>query len=467
MPPHEVSSLWGSLAAAGALADRWIWGPDATVSLDRLSNGSSLGGRLEEVRGRSVLVMTADPLAAALALIEIDGIARRLVLCPPDLAIEHVPYVLATAGVDVIVSDRSAAELGPQGTPCIPCAPRIAPAPVVRRGTMQTEWILFTSGTTGVPKMVIHNLCTLAGAIPRGGPLGGPAVWATFYDIRRYGGLQILLRALLGGGSLVMSGASEPTAEFLARAGSRRVSHLTGTPSHWRRVLMNPAVRCVSPTYARLSGEIADQGILDSLRAFYPGATIAHAFASTEAGVGFEVVDGMAGFPASFLTRLSAGADLKIEDGSLRIRSARTALAYVGGAPEPLLDTDGFVDTGDIVELRDGRCYFAGRRGGIINVGGLKVHPEEVESVINRHPDVRMSRVKSRRNPVTGAVVVAEVVLAPGAGSDDATHGYDLLTAEILDDCRRALAAHKVPASIRVVPSLEVTPSGKMVRRNA
>ena len=53
-----------------------------------------------------------------------------------------------------------------------------------------------------------------------------------------------------------------------------------------------------------------------------------------------------------------------------------------------------------------------GRRGGVINVGGLKVHPEEVEAVINAHPWVRMSLVKARRNPITGAVVTADVVLA-------------------------------------------------------
>ena len=59
-----------------------------------------------------------------------------------------------------------------------------------------------------------------------------------------------------------------------------------------------------------------------------------------------------------------------------------------------LTDADGFVDSGDIVELRGDRYYFVGRRGGIINIGGLKVHPEEIEAVINRHPDVRMSRAK-------------------------------------------------------------------------
>jgi acyl-coenzyme A synthetase/AMP-(fatty) acid ligase len=77
-----------------------------------------------------------------------------------------------------------------------------------------------------------------------------------------------------------------------------------------------------------------------------------------------------------------------------------------------------------------------------------------------------MSLVRSRKNPVTGAVVVAEVVLKPKAalttGSDNAA-----LQRQILEACQRALAAHKVPAAIRIVPSLEVMPSGKVARPDA
>jgi acyl-CoA synthetase (AMP-forming)/AMP-acid ligase II len=225
----------------------------------------------------------------------------------------------------------------------------------------------------------------------------------------------------------------------------------------------------VSPRYARLSGEIADQGILDHLHASFPQARVVHAFASTEAGVAFEVTDGHAGFPATLLGPQPSGptgVDLKIEDQTLRIRSARTARRYLGSRAESLLDEDGFVDTGDLVDERGDRCYFVGRRGGIINVGGLKIHPEEVEAVINRHPRVRMSLVKARKNPITGGIVVADVVLAPGA--DEASDGAsaDSVRTEVLEACRIALAAHKVPASIRVVPSLEVTPAGKLVRRD-
>jgi acyl-coenzyme A synthetase/AMP-(fatty) acid ligase len=212
-----------------------------------------------------------------------------------------------------------------------------------------------------------------------------------------------------------------------------------------------------------LSGEIADQSILDNLRFFYPQASVAHAFASTEAGLAFDVRDGLAGFPASFIEHPNGEVDMKIADGSLRIRSARTATRYISDQGGALADAEGFVDTGDMLELRHNRYYFVGRRDGVINVGGLKVHPEEVEAVINRHPQVLVSMVRTRKNPITGALVVADVVLK----SPLAEHSPQLgnLEHEILELCREALTRHKVPAVIRFVNDLPVAATGKMLRQ--
>ena len=113
-----------------------------------------------------------------------------------------------------------------------------------------------------------------------------------------------------------------------------------------------------------------------------------------------------AGFPAGFLVHDREGVELKLVDGGRRIRSPRTAQRYLG-AQHALRDRDGFVDTGDMVERRGDRYVFAGRRGGIINVGGLKIDPEEIEAVINRHPQVRMSLVRPKQNPITGSIVIA------------------------------------------------------------
>ena len=466
--PLRSTSLWEAIARAGLRGGRSLWATDTTVALSDFASGSALGARFDEIRGRSVLVTTSDQLVAALALIELDGIARRLVLCPPDLDPVHLPYVVATAEIDAIVTDRSLDELSGVDVPLVVrCDRAVWVGAVDRTSQYETEWILFTSGTTGVPKMVVHTLATLSGAIKSSGSLAGPLVWATFYDIRRYGGLQILLRTLLGGGSLVLSAPGEGAATFLMRARDHGVTHITGTPSHWRRALMSPEAQSVSPSYARLSGEIADQAVIDHLQSTYPYAKVGHAFASTEAGVAFEVTDGHAGFPNDLLLPNGSGVTLKIEDDTLRIRSPRTALRYLGNHDESLLDAEGFVDTGDVVELRGNRWYFVGRRGGIINVGGLKIHPEEVEAVINRHPGVRMSLVTARKNPITGAIVAAEVVLASDVDHALDVAGTESTRAEILAACRSALPAHKVPASIRFVSSLQVTPSGKLGRRNA
>ena len=144
---------------------------------------------------------------------------------------------------------------------------------------------------------------------------------------------------------------------------------------------MSGAAANFSPRYVRLSGEIADQAVLDGLARAFPHASIGHAYASTEAGVGFAVDDGREGFPADLIGRNRDGVEMKVVDGSLRIRSHRTARAYIGADAPPLADAEGFVDTGDMVELRGERYHFVGRRGGIINIGGLKVHPEEIEAV--------------------------------------------------------------------------------------
>jgi acyl-CoA synthetase (AMP-forming)/AMP-acid ligase II len=177
----------------------------------------------------------------------------------------------------------------------IACSPKIVPANYRRAEPLQTEWVLLTSGSTGLPKLVVHTLASLTGAIGSGNAQAGHVIWPTFYDIRRYGGLQIFLRALLTRASLVLSCSDEPTPEFLLRAGALNVTHISGTPSHWRRALMSPSASGIAPQYVRLSGEVADQTILDHLRSFYPEAVVSHAFASTEAGVAFEVRDGLAG----------------------------------------------------------------------------------------------------------------------------------------------------------------------------
>jgi acyl-coenzyme A synthetase/AMP-(fatty) acid ligase len=466
-PLRTTISIRSRLANAADCSDRFLWGAATSVCLGDLLRGTSFGGRLPELSGRSVLLITQDQLAAALALIELDGVARRLIICTPDLPSEHLASVIAKSGADTIVCDHKLHDHSRLRVPLtVICDYAITPVKGAQVERRPTEWVLMTSGTTGTPKMLIHNLGSLTASIARDQNQRRGVVWGTFYDIRRYGGLQIFLRAVLNTGSFVLPSTAESTADYLLRLGAHAVTHISGTPSHWRRALMSPEARALTPRYIRLSGEIADRSILNTLRSFYPQASVSHVFASTEGGVAFEVTDGLEGFPASMI---GAGGevDIKIDKGSLRIRSARTALCHLDGEQRAVTDEQGFVDTGDIVELRGDRYYFLGRRNGVINIGGLKVFPEEVEAVINRHPAVRMSRVRSRRNPIMGSLVAADIVLKGGPDQTIANHKFADFQREILEICHEKLAAHKIPATIRCVPALEIAAAGKLVRPHA
>jgi acyl-coenzyme A synthetase/AMP-(fatty) acid ligase len=431
------------------------------VNLRDLADRTNLDTPADLLFGRSVLLASVDQLSTVLALARLDGLAKRIVICAPDLSPDHLRYAFEDAALDTVVTDGERLPVGLfDEAKTVSCSNELQYAVEPSDRRLETEWLLFTSGTTGRPKLVRHTLKTLTGAIGDGVGEDVPPVWTTLYDIRRYGGLQILLRALAGRGSMILSDSAEPVVNFLRRCGAAGITHISGTPSHWRRVLMSGATAEIAPRYVRLSGEPADQAILDALKNAFPGAEVAHAFASTEAGVAFDVRDGKAGFPASLLSR-EGPVCLVIEDGALCIRSARTALSYVGtGAPE-LLNSAGYVNTGDILERQGDRYFFAGRRNDIINVGGLKVHPEIVEFVINQHPAVSMSRVSGRPNPITGAIVVADVVV----GNDQADAA--VVKEEIAELCRSNLARHQIPATFRIVPSLAISESGKLIRRHA
>jgi acyl-coenzyme A synthetase/AMP-(fatty) acid ligase len=462
---NSRASLRDGLSAVGDLSARSVFGAEASLAWSDLAAGTVLAGRASELRGRSVVIATTHQLTAIATLVELDGAARRIVLYPPDMSLEYLPYVVQSAAADAIVCDRPTTGLEIPGVAFLsPSSWTRMPRSRAPEVEHETEWVLLTSGTTGRPKLVVHTLASLAGAIDGGQPAADRVVWSTFYDIRRYGGLQILLRAALTGTSLVLSSAEEATADFLARAGAHGVTHISGTPSHWRRASMSSSAHLIAPEYVRLSGEIADQAILNQLRSLYPQAKIAHAFATTEAGVVFAVNDGLMGFPAHVIED-TPHVVMKIENRSLRVRSDRTARCYLGDHNYAIRDGEGFVDTGDVLELREGRYYFAGRGDGMINVGGMKVYPEEVEAVINGHPKVQMSLVRTKKNPISGALVVADVVLK--VASAPAGNDMGELHQDILRFCREALPSHKVPAAINFVPALAVAETGKLIRRHA
>ena len=465
MAHADLPSLRAHMAASRTSRGASLQDASRSVPFDGIMKGTVLPRRRHELYGKSVLIAAKAQIASALALIDLDGVASRLAVCPPDFTPHRLESVIKQAEIDAIVCDEQTQEFG-KHVPHFHCSHLIEENNDLSNVPQRTEWIMPTSGTTGAPKLVAHYLEGLLGAITKAPSRERPIVWATFYDIRRYGGLQIFLRAVTGGTTLVLSDQDEALPDYLSRCRAAGVTHMSGTPSHWRRLLMTPHANSLALEYVRLSGEIADRAVLDSLRDAYPEAHIGHAFASTEAGVAFEVTDGLEGFPQSYIGG-SGEVEMRVEEGSLRIRSRRIATRFVGRNDIRLHDRDGFVDTGDLVELRGERYYFKGRREGVINIGGLKVHPEEVENIINLHSDVHMSLVTARHNPIIGNIITARVVLKSRGQETDLPARHIALRNEILAACREQLESYKVPAMIDFTDSLDVIASGKLARNHA
>src|SRR5271155_3209873 len=119
MPQNDWGSLRDALTGSGNLSRRSIRGAASSATLSDLACGSILGGRLHQLDNRSTLVATKDQFTTALALIELDGIARRVVLYPADLPQGHVPTVIATANVDALVCDWDPSVASSFGVECV------------------------------------------------------------------------------------------------------------------------------------------------------------------------------------------------------------------------------------------------------------------------------------------------------------------------------------------------------------
>jgi len=176
MSPRETFALRDYLGPE--LKGRTISDAHKVVSLTNILSETCLVGRFDELSGRSVLLAVTDQLISAVAMTEIDGVAWRMLLCPPDLNVDHFNALIEDAEIDAIVTDQPSRWADAEVYLVM-----AARAPV--RGTAKakikraTEWLMLTSGTSAVPKIVGHTLEGLTGAIVADVPARGapPVRW--------------------------------------------------------------------------------------------------------------------------------------------------------------------------------------------------------------------------------------------------------------------------------------------------
>ncbi|HEY4319054.1 MAG TPA: fatty acid--CoA ligase family protein [Herbaspirillum sp.] len=318
-----------------------------------------------------------------------------------------------------------------------------------------TRWWLTTSGTSGSPKLIGHTLAGLSGKI-RVSAFSRSLCWGLVYLPYRFAGLQVVLQALLSGATLVDAQGPEPDQRIAAMV-QHDVTALSATPSLWRSLLMTGRLAQLGLRQLTLGGEIADQALLTWLRRLFPQAKLLHIYASTEAGVGFTVADGRDGFPTAWLTSENSAAPLPMRIDARQHLLVRPAAGVMTGIDAARIDADGFLDTEDLVCVENDRVHFLGRAGGVINVGGNKVHPEQVEQVILDVPGIVQVRVYGKRSSVLGQLVAADVVAAE-------PERQAALQATVMQHCLRHLARYQIPAKFNWVTSIHAGESGKMTR---
>jgi acyl-coenzyme A synthetase/AMP-(fatty) acid ligase len=204
-----------------------------------------------------------------------------------------------------------------------------------------------------------------------------------------------------------------------------------------------------------LGGEIADQSVLDKLKRVFPTAKLRHIYASTEAGVGFIVSDGRAGFPAKWLEEQALAVALKVSDKQhLLVKPSHQVCQTLASQ----IDVQGYVDTLDTVQIIDDRVFFLGRATGTINVGGNKVHPEKVEQVLLQCADISQAKVYAKKSALLGELVVADVTIIATAVEQEVKQ-------QVLKMCKNQLQRFEIPTKISIVHNITHDPSGKINRK--
>lgn len=298
--------------------------------------------------------------------------------------------------------------------------------------------ILLSSGSTGQIKAALHSFpCLLNNYRKR-----RTSAFRTlaFLLLDHVGGVNTLFHILTSGGTIVTP--VERTAEAICAAIERHcVQLLPATPTFLRMMLISEAYRkhdLGSLELITYGTEPMPPATLEALHQALPNVRLKQTYGLTEVGI---LPTKSESNESLWLAVGGEGYETKIVDGVLWIRTEMAMLGYLNH-PSPF-DSDGWFNTGDLVERKGDFIRFLGRKSEVINVGGEKVFPAEVENVIQQLGNIKEVTVRGRPNAITGNIVVATVELIEPEDPDE-------LEDRIRRACRQRLAPYKVPAMVEI-----------------
>jgi acyl-coenzyme A synthetase/AMP-(fatty) acid ligase len=254
-------------------------------------------------------------------------------------------------------------------------------------------------------------------------------------------GIQVFFQALLNGNSIIRLFGLD-TDKVHSEIGTHQISHISATPTFYR-LLMPCAKHFEAVQRITSGGEKFNEQTFENLKSIFPNAKITNVYASTEAGSLFASQDDVFSVPSQYEDMV------RIEDNELSIHSS-----LLGNTGSSVAE---WYNTGDLVEVvgQDPLKFrFLNRKSEMINVGGYKVNPHEVEEAIMCLDGIKNARVYAKSNSVLGNLVCCEVVI----------HDREITEAAIRTFLQTKIQEFKIPRFIRFVDELSTTRTGKIKR---
>ena len=406
-------------------------------------------------------------LAYIILSLAVIDLGACFVPIPDELAEDEVSRLVKDTGLHAIISPWLD---GPEikfpealGSAAIENCPGTPIAfPVADLEALSPAFIRFSSGTTAKSKGVVLSHKSLLERIVAGncGLQIGPddrVLWTL--PMAHHFAVSIILY-LYYGATTVLATSQDPNAMYEAATMSQ-ATVLYGSPFHFAQLSQCrvaeklPSLRLVVSTASALTQEVAS--------AFHSkfGLPITQALGIIE--VGLPILNKQ--HAHSHPTRLGEAQEayeVQLKNTSvgdeLLLRGPGMFDAYlIPWQTREQVMQGAWFETGDLVEATDdGSLIMKGRSKSVINIGGMKVFPEEIEAVLNRHPSIKCSRVFGAEHPALGAYPSAEIVTAEGQQQPSAS--------EVKTFCASKLAAYKVPMLVKPIQAIELTASGKVKR---
>ncbi|OLC67005.1 MAG: AMP-dependent synthetase [Candidatus Rokubacteria bacterium 13_1_40CM_4_67_11] len=298
--------------------------------------------------------------------------------------------------------------------------------------------VLFSSGSTGTSKAAVHDFVPLLEKfkVPR-----HALRTLTFLLFDHIGGVNTLLYVLSNAGCVVTVPKRSP--EVVCAAIERhRVQLLPTSPTFINLLLMSEAYKrhdLSSLEMVTYGTEVMPETTLERFHRLFPRVRLLQTYGLSEVGI----LRSQSRAADSLWVKVGGdGFETRVVDGMLQIRARSAMLGYLN-APSPFT-SDGWLPTGDAVDVDGEYLRIRGRHSEIINVGGEKVYPAEVESVLQSMEGVKDVTVGSEPNPISGQIVTARVKLATGESLPEFRKRMRLF-------CRDKLPLFKIPQKVVLV----------------